>query len=350
MKIISRYKRLSLWNKLAAWGSAASLAGIALALLALSLDHCGPASGKDNPESDFVAAAEQPSHREPLERLALIDVLYDKDKDVRIRTEALGLFVQDEREKPKGTRIDLSHIDLQDADVSNKDVPTVVYVEAERHKNIDLSDTIFYEANLSNADFRYGRLSRSNFWRANLDGTIFMHADLREAKFVKASLQGAYFWAADLENADFAGAQSTSADYGQSSLQKGNFAGADCRGSNFVRAHLRSAHFNGTLLDFAYFENANLEGAHLNGAQLDNADFSKAQLANADLEAIRGWKNIRRIKDANIFQIRNPPDGFIDWALSAGAVEMPTKEFHDYIGKLIEEETARLLERLADEE
>ncbi len=349
MNIIERYKRLSLWNKLAAWGSAASLAGIALALLTISLDQCGRVPSKSKPESKPAAVTEQPAGQGPLERLALIDVIYDKSKDIRTRTEALNLFLQNERDRTRDRHIDLSHIDLQGADVANKDTPIVVYAEVERDRNIDLSNVIFYEANLSNADFSYCRLSGSNFWRATLAETVFLHAELRDAKFVEANLRGAYFWGADLARSNFTEAKATSVDYGQASLQEGIFTGADCRGSNFVRAHLKSSSFEGAMLNFAYFENANLEGAHLNGAQLDNANFSKAQLANADLEAVKGWENIRSIRSANIFHIKNPPDGFRDWALSEGAVELPSKEFHAYIGELIEEETARLLELLVDE-
>jgi hypothetical protein len=55
----------------------------------------------------------------------------------------------------------------------------------------------------------------------------------------------------------------------------------------------------------------------LTGAALDDAD-----LRSADVKDIQ-WQHIKSIKAANIAAVRNPPPGFVEWALKSGAVDQP---------------------------
>jgi hypothetical protein len=112
-------------------------------------------------------------------------------------------------------------------------------------------------------------------------------------------------------------------------LDRSNFHGADARGGSFEKAKLEFADFTSANVRKGNFSKADLKNtvlndADLNGASLAEADLGETELnrtdlRNADLSRIK-WKEIRAIKLANIYGVRNAPEGFIDWALSQGAV------------------------------
>ena len=80
---------------------------------------------------------------------------------------------------------------------------------------------------------------------------------------------------------------------------------------------LRAANLSGANLYDANLANADLVGADLSGAILLEAKLVEANLAN-----IKNWRDIKSIENANIYEVKNPPDGFIDWAKDHGAVEI----------------------------
>ena len=116
---------------------------------------------------------------------------------------------------------------------------------------------------------------------------------------------------------------------------------AQARRASFSSADLRSARFKRASLDDADLHWANLRGADLReckltGARMDDADLFEANLAGADvavasleradlrganLNGIRHWREIKAIREANIFGIRNAPPGFVTWAKQMGAIE-----------------------------
>jgi hypothetical protein len=110
---------------------------------------------------------------------------------------------------------------------------------------------------------------------------------------------------------------------------------SDLRNSVFDRAtltfcNLRSANFRGASLSNVDLTDADLSDSDLNGANLTRAnlaraDLSRADLRSADLHAI-AWRDIRSIRLANIKDVKNPPPGFVDWALANGAVSLVTDE------------------------
>ena len=48
-------------------------------------------------------------------------------------------------------------------------------------------------------------------------------------------------------------------------------------------------------------------------------------MAEADLTDVSTHQNIASIRDANIYDVRNAPDGFTEWALANGAVQKDAK-------------------------
>jgi pentapeptide repeat protein len=114
-------------------------------------------------------------------------------------------------------------------------------------------------------------------------------------------------------------------------LVRSNFSGADLRDSDFAfadfsDADLRSANIRQSNLHNAHFQHASLDDADLWGADLSDADLSGATVVNTDLRftnvANVHWRDLHTLKNANIYGVKNAPDGFITWALQHGAVQI----------------------------
>lgn len=124
-------------------------------------------------------------------------------------------------------------------------------------------------------------------------------------------------------------------------LDRSNFHGVDARGGSFEKAkmefadltsaNVRSGNFTKADLKNADLKDADLIGAKFTEADLRATDLSRADLRNTDLGGVK-WREIRAIKLANVYGVRNAPDGFVDWALSQGAVAIETDS--DWYAKL----------------
>jgi len=111
-------------------------------------------------------------------------------------------------------------------------------------------------------------------------------------------------------------------------LLRANFSVADVRegrllGADLTDADLRSTNFRGGSLSQAILQGANLEnsdltGADLSGAELAGASLAGADLSHAELRDIR-WEHLARVKNTNIFGVKDAPAGFVDWAMKHGA-------------------------------
>lgn len=134
----------------------------------------------------------------------------------------------------------------------------------------------------------------------NRDGVSLAGVDLSKAHLPKLNL----------ENADLLRANLTEAALWEANLAKANLEGANLAKAVLVDANLAGAWFRGANLTEAILVDANLTGARLDSANL----------TGADLRNIRGWQSIKSIELANIYDVKNPPDGFIEWAQEHGAV------------------------------
>jgi hypothetical protein len=114
-------------------------------------------------------------------------------------------------------------------------------------------------------------------------------------------------------------------------LSRSNFSGADVRNSDFHSAdmsdaNLRVANFRESMLRNVEFDDADLTDADLWGADLSGANLSRAILAGTDLSRANlaglKWNGIRELKGANIFGVKNAPEGFIAYTMKHGAVQI----------------------------
>jgi hypothetical protein len=118
-------------------------------------------------------------------------------------------------------------------------------------------------------------------------------------------------------------------------LFRSNFSKSDARDSNFLSvdfsdadlsaANFRKANFHETSFQRASLDDADLWGADLSGADLSGTTLVNADLSFADLANVH-WKDIKNLRGANIYGIKNAPAGFVQWATQRGAVAVPDSE------------------------
>jgi uncharacterized protein YjbI with pentapeptide repeats len=118
-------------------------------------------------------------------------------------------------------------------------------------------------------------------------------------------------------------------------LSRCTFESADLRQSVFRSAdltfcNLQSANFRNTDFSHAQLADTNLSEADLNGVDLSAADLARANLTktdlrNADLRDLR-WREISSMQLANIYGVKNAPDGFLAFARAHGSVSTPSDD------------------------
>jgi hypothetical protein len=133
-----------------------------------------------------------------------------------------------------------------------------------------------------------------------------------------------------LVGVDVSGAFLQSIRLQRASLARSNFSAADLRDSDLTFADLsdsdlRSTNLRHSILRGAKLERADMTEADLFGADLTGADLSGATLANADLRNTNldnlKWNDTLIVKNANIFGVKNAPEGFVAYTLKRGAIQ-----------------------------
>jgi uncharacterized protein YjbI with pentapeptide repeats len=118
-------------------------------------------------------------------------------------------------------------------------------------------------------------------------------------------------------------------------LLRSNFSAADARNgsfrlSDFTDADLHFANFRQSDFHRARLVRCDMEDADFWGADLSGADLSQANLERTDLRKTNllnlNWRDIRSLKMANIYGVKNAPDGFVAWAVQKGAVEIESDD------------------------
>jgi len=129
----------------------------------------------------------------------------------------------------------------------------------------------------------------------------------------------------DVSSAFLQGLKLEDANLLRSDFSAADVRGSDLKSSNFTSANLRSANFRNSDLEDASFEDADMKdvdlwGSNLSRASFRDADLSGADLTFADLKGVQ-WKELKGVTGTNLFGVKNPPDGFLEWALKNGAVQ-----------------------------
>jgi hypothetical protein len=141
----------------------------------------------------------------------------------------------------------------------------------------------------------------------NEDHVSLVGVDLADSYLQEVKLIGA-----DLRRSNLRGAD----------LKKAVLRKSDLEASNLHSANLRGADLSSTNLSGVDLEDSDLADARLESANLHEANLERADLRNADLRGVRDWAAIKTMRWANIHGVKNAPDGFVDWAKKAGAVDV----------------------------
>ena len=147
-----------------------------------------------------------------------------------------------------------------------------------------------------------------------IDAMEELHED--GVPLVGVDVSGAFLQGIDLNGANLKHANFRSAD-----IEDGSFIGSHLEYADLKSANLRSANLSSAKLQNANLEDANLFAVELGQADLAGVHLARADLRNADLQNIK-WREIADIKLANVFGVKNAPDGFLDWATKRGAVSV----------------------------
>jgi len=132
---------------------------------------------------------------------------------------------------------------------------------------------------------------------------------------VGVDVSGAFLQSIRLQRAGLARSNFSAADLRDSDLAFADLSAADLRSANLRHSILRSANMEHADLMDADLFSADLTGADLSGAALANADLRNADLANLK------WSDTLNVKNANIFGVKNAPEGFVAYALKRGAIQ-----------------------------
>jgi Pentapeptide repeats (8 copies) len=124
-----------------------------------------------------------------------------------------------------------------------------------------------------------------------------------------------------LQGVDLSGADLLRANFRSADIREGSFVGSKLVSADLTSANLRHADLRKANLHNANLEDADLFGADLGQADLTGVQLGKADLRNTDLHGIN-WQEIAEIKLANVFGVKNPPTGFLEWAARMGAVSI----------------------------
>ena len=141
------------------------------------------------------------------------------------------------------------------------------------------------EANLSEGDFREGKLGKAILIGANCQRADFRRADLSGAHLDEVDLQGGRLGRANLHGA---------------SLFAANLAGADLRGTRLIDAELGAANLAGARASRADFDGARFVESNLSGANLANSLMSYTSLEATDLSGVKGLESVRHYDPSSI--------------------------------------------------
>ena len=130
----------------------------------------------------------------------------------------------------------------------------------------------------------------------------------------------------DLSGAFLQGIHLQSAHLSRSNLSAADLRDSDLTSADVSDANLRSANCRQCILRNVDLERADLTDSDLLSVDLTGADISGAILANTDLRNANlsslKWRDSPNLKNANIFGVKNAPEGFIAYALKQGAVQI----------------------------
>jgi uncharacterized protein YjbI with pentapeptide repeats len=136
------------------------------------------------------------------------------------------------------------------------------------------------------------------------DGVDLVGVDVSDAFLMRIQVPRANLARASLRSADL-----RAGVFDQANLEYADLTFANLRNGSLVKADLANA----------MFADSDLNGCNLTEADCEDADFSRADMRSSELKNLK-WKGMKGVKLANLFGVKDAPEGFIQWAMQNGAV------------------------------
>jgi uncharacterized protein YjbI with pentapeptide repeats len=137
---------------------------------------------------------------------------------------------------------------------------------------------------------------------------------------IGVDVSGAFLQGIRLESARLLRSNLSAVDARNSAFPLSDFTDADLHSANFRQSDFHNARFVRCDLDDADFWGVDLTEADLAQASLERTDFRNSNLRNFH------WQDIKSVKLANIYGVKNAPEGFVGWAIQQGAVQIESDE------------------------
>jgi hypothetical protein len=152
--------------------------------------------------------------------------------------------------KEEGQQFAEDGIDLNDLDLSGRDLAWVVLTDAHLDRALlratNLNNSMFYEC---------------SFAQAMMDDAQLIEADATGSNFSEASLCRVQGLSAEFYEANLCHANLTECNFSDADFQKTNLEGANFSYANLRKAYLAEAHIAHAILTGAYVEGATFTGA-----------------------------------------------------------------------------------------
>lgn len=241
-------------------------------------------------------------------RLRFGGVMSEEVKDALLKLSTDGLY----REAVEGL-FQKSHVvkQLYEAFPFNifdeTEAATIKLKKVAGQKGIDLDDE---EIEHIVGSLKSMRSSRPEGVIANKNGTETLAYLLCTHSIKRLRLYGIDLSGADLRGANLSGAH----------LGSANLSGADLLAANLSGARLDGANLSGAHLGFANLSSAYLSEANLSGAYLWEANLSGAYLWGANLNRVKGLKEVKDFRKANLRGVIGLFSGDLEYAKSKGAI------------------------------
>jgi len=187
--------------------------------------------------------------------------------------------------------------------------------------NMDLSGSIFDDANLQLTSLVGANLTGVSFIGSQLSGAILVNATLHAADFNKAIMTNTHLGGADILNCDFSDADLTAEVLSTVSLGGSKFVGAILVGAALDYSDLTGCDLSKANLSQAKLQSAKLDKTTLDGTVLIGADLTHASLQNVKGDKSNLSRAIVRLVNLNgaILTMTNMRGAQLDGAKITGA-------------------------------
>ncbi|MFB7025142.1 pentapeptide repeat-containing protein, partial [Bacillus altitudinis] len=183
--------------------------------------------------------------------------------------------------RPEKNRIDLRHVDLRGADLSD------AYLMGVDFTGSDLRGADFSASHMHRVTLRGARLDGAHFVESLMDGCFLDECRGVDVSFNCAILRGASFGESNLSVVDLSGADLWASRWVGSTFHGVEFDSADMRFALFVNSTMRGAIFKGAKLSLAQMAGSDYPESDFEGADLGGAIFIAGDLSGANVADVK---------------------------------------------------------------